>query len=431
MVAPCSSAPGMRLRGPDPAQGRTGRGWAQGRRDMENGRHEHAMMACCAAVLFTAGYALQAFAFSMPGLVHDWKLPDSLVGPLLAAAMLGLMVGYVAIAPLADRVGARGVIAGSMGALALACLACLLAPDALVLGASRFVLGAASGSAIPAAVSLVSQQGDARWRGARVVAVYTAYSLGFLGAALVAGGLIPLAGWKAPWALGVPLALATALAARHLPADPSSPNDAPLQPARPATLLAAARRAGTLVFWLLFPVGLSLFYALQSWLPLLATRGGTSFTGAVAVTGAFTLGNMLGAIPMIWWADRMGPLRALAAMGVLSLAGLAVLIASLHVAAPILLAAALLAGVGIGGSQKGMTSAASLFYPPAIRATGLGWALGIGRTGAVAGPLLLGLAQPSAWLPYVLPLCALILVLAPAWLDRRYGRIDRTGPPIA
>lgn len=400
---------------------------------MEQRRHENAMTAWCAAVLFTGGYALQVFAFSMPGLVRDWGLADALVGPLLAAAMLGLMVGYVGIAPLADRIGARTVIAWSMVALALACLAGLVAPDVLSLAASRILIGAASGSAIPAAVSLVSQQGDTRWQGARIVAVYTAFSLGFLSAALVAGWLIPLAGWKAPWALAVPLALGVAVATGRLPADlagsrhPKPASQPTLR--QPGVLLAGSRRLGTLLFWLLFPIGLSLFYTLQSWLPLLATRGGASFTGAVAVTGAFTLGNMLGAIPMIWWADRMGPLRALAAMGVLSLAGLAVLILSLHVARPILLAAALLAGIGIGGSQKGMTSAATLFYPPAIRATGLGWALGIGRIGAVGGPLLLGYGLQTAWLPYVLPLPALILVLAPAWLDRRYGRIDRNGPP--
>ncbi|MBT0669244.1 MFS transporter [Novosphingobium profundi] len=401
---------------------------------MAKGQSEHGVTACCAAVLLAAGYSLQAFAFSMPGLVHDWALADRLVGPLLACAMFGLMAGYVLVAPLADRFGARRVIAASMAALAFASLASLLARDVLALGAWRVAIGAASGGAIPPAVSIASQQGDTRWQGPRVVAVYTAYSLGFLTAALVSLWLIPLAGWRAPWTINVVLALASALGARRLPDSPTTTRPTHRRDERPPiegprALLAGSRRLGTVLFWVLFPVGLALFYTLQSWLPLLATRGGATFTGAVAVTGAFTLGNMIGALPMIWCADRWGPLRALAVMGLVSLAGIALLVLSLSLAPRMLLAAALLAGIGIGASQKGMTSAAAQFYPPAIRSTGLGWALGVGRIGAAAGPLLLGLGAQADWLSVFLPLPLLVLILVPVWLDRRYGRIDRGGPP--
>ncbi|MCJ1961466.1 MFS transporter [Novosphingobium mangrovi (ex Hu et al. 2023)] len=390
---------------------------------------EHLITLSCASVLFTAGYALQAFAFSMPGLVRDWKLDAQAVGPLLASAMLGLMLGYLALSPLAERIGARVIVAGAMVSLSLATLASLAAPGILTLAACRGVIGAASGAAIPAAVAIVSQQGAPRWQGARVVATYTAYSLGFLAAAGLSGWLIPEAGWRAAWVPGVPFALAAALGALALPR--RAARTAPRHPHihGPRALLDRNRRLGTLLFWILFPAGLCLFYALQSWLPLLATEGGIAFSGAVALTGIFTLGNMLGAVPMIWWADRMGPFRALAAMGLFSLAGLALLVVGLNLTHPLLLAAALLAGIGIGGSQKGMTSAASLFYPPAIRTTGLGYALGIGRIGAVGGPLLLGLGHGSTWLGLALALPVLILVLAPLWLDRRYGRIDCDGPP--
>lgn len=391
-------------------------------------RHrELGVTACCGAVLLTGGYSLQAFAFSMPALVRDWAIDDALIGPLLACAMLGLMGGYLTIAPLADRFGARAIVTGSMGALALATIGSLFARDVVTLGAWRIAIGAASGGAIPAAVSIVSQQGETRWQGARVVAVYTAYSLGFLAAALVSGWLIPIAGWHAPWIVGMVLALGTALAASRLP--PRSGRALQRHQKSVRTLFEGSRRLGTLLLWAMFPIGLSLFYTLQSWLPLLATRGGTSFSDAVAITGAFTLGNMIGALPMIWWSDRLGPLLALAVMGLVSLAGIALLALSLTVTPETLSAAALLAGIGIGGSQKGMTSAATLFYPPAIRATGLGWALGIGRIGAVAGPLLLGIGERTSWLPLVLPIPILILVLVPFWLDRRYGRIDRSGSP--
>ncbi|NWK96787.1 hypothetical protein DM806_14170 [Sphingobium lactosutens] len=66
------------------------------------------------------------------------------------------------------------------------------------------------------------------------------------------------------------------------------------------TLFAPRLKAGTLLFWLIFSIGLGLFYAIQAWLPLLSMREGQSYGSGVAATSLFTLGTAFGAVPAIW-----------------------------------------------------------------------------------------------------------------------------------
>ncbi|MGO4167662.1 MFS transporter [Novosphingobium sp. YAF33] len=403
-----------------------GRAAGDGVRVVRSKGRERQVVLYCAMALFVSGYAFQALSFSMPGLVHDWQLESALIGPLLSSAIFGLLLGYIFVAPLADRVGERPVLCGAMLGLALATMVCVVAPGFEVLFLGRVLTGIAIGAALPSAVSIASQHGRMRWRGAQVVGIYVAFSLGFLAAGLVSGWVVPRSGWRAPWGATVPLALLiAAMLSAALPVEEIKPRSAsPL-----AALFAPRLRAGTVLFWIMFSIGLGLFYALQSWLPLLTSREGLSYSSAVAATSMFTLGTALGALPMIWWADRMGPFRALVAMSAVGLTGIVFLGTFAARGGAPFHAAAMLAGVGIGGGQKGMIAAASLFYPPAARATGLGWALGLGRIGAACGPLLIGyltmrdVESGTALLCLALPVP--LVMMAAGCLERTYGRIDR------
>ncbi len=389
---------------------------------------ENQVVLCCAMVLFVSGYALQALSFSMPGLIRDWKLENALIGPLLSAAIFGLLLGYLFIAPLADRIGERPVLCGAMLGLAFATIACVAAPGFEVLVAGRIFSGVTIGAALPCAVSIASQHGGARWRGAQVVGIYVAFSLGFLVAGLASSWLVPRWGWRTPWAATVPFALLLAAILRMvLPTRSKDPASTP-DSGQLAALFAPHLRRGTLLFWIMFSIGLGLFYALQSWLPLLTAREGVPYSGAVASTSLFTLGTTLGALPMIWWVDRVGPFPALTVMSAVGLVGIVGLAMFAANGGMLFYAAAMIAGIGIGSGQKGMIAAASLFYPPAVRTTGLGWALGVGRLGAVCGPLLIGYLTThdfetrTALLFLALPVP--VVMMAAACLARTYGRIE-------
>lgn len=384
------------------------------------------LILCCAMTLFVSGYALQTLSFSMPGLVRDWRLASNWAGPLLSVAIFGLLLGYLFVAPLADRVGERVVICGALLGLSAATLLCLAASGVALLAFGRLMTGMAVGAAVPGAVSIASRHGRRRWRGAQIIGIYLAFSSGFLVAGLMSGWLVPLWGWRAPWGFSVPVALISAALLWKM-----LPPGAPIRPvARPLPILFAPRlRVGTLLFWLIFSIGLGLFYALQAWLPLLSAREGQSYGSGVAATSFFTLGTAFGAVPAVWWSDRLGPFRALLALGGMGFAGVLLLGCFAARGGFPFHAAAFLSGIGIGGGQKGMIAAAALFYPPSVRSTGLGWALGIGRLGAAGGPLLVGylvmIGMASGTVLLCLSLPAPLLLFSCALLDRIYGRIDR------
>jgi MFS transporter, AAHS family, 4-hydroxybenzoate transporter len=58
---------------------------------------------------------------------------------------------------------------------------------------------------------------------------------------------------------------------------------------------------------------------------------------------------------------------------------------------PVLLAVVFVAGFGVIGGQICMNAFAAAIYPTAIRSTGVGWALGIGRLGSILGPVMGGM----------------------------------------
>ena len=89
----------------------------------------------------------------------------------------------------------------------------------------------------------------------------------------------------------------------------------------------------------------------------------------------------------------------------------------------ILLATIFLSGMTIVGSQTGANATAGALYPARMRASGIGWALGIGRLGGIVAPILGGwlLRSGVAPLHIFLSACvfAVIAGLATALLKAR------------
>jgi MFS transporter, AAHS family, 4-hydroxybenzoate transporter len=96
---------------------------------------------------------------------------------------------------------------------------------------------------------------------------------------------------------------------------------------------------------------------------------------------------------------------------------------------PLLHTAAFFAGAGIMGGQTSLIVLAGVFYPTFIRATGVGWGLGIGRIGAIIGPLIGGWMVAEGWSPHqIFMIAALppVIVAALLLLMRRYASVGTT-----
>ena len=136
-------------------------------------------------------------------------------------------------------------------------------------------------------------------------------------------------------------------------------------------------------------------YALGSWLPKLMNQAGYSLGSSLSFLIALNLGGMIGAIFGGWLGDRFGLPKVMSWFFLLS----AVSISLLGFKSPMLALYALIlvAGATTIGTQILLYANTAQYYPLSIRSTGLGWASGIGRFGAISGPFLGGALLAKQW----------------------------------
>ena len=376
--------------------------------------------ALCAAALFVDGYDIQVMALAVPSLSRAWSLPPSSFGFALSAVVVGITVGSAVFGPLGDRVGRRTMLGATMLAAAVAtgCTALAASPAEFVFW--RLATGIALGAGIPSCAALTSEYAPLASRSVVMGLMNVASPIGAFSAGLIAPPVLDALGWRGTFLLGGAGPLLIALASRlapeslkfllvHRPADPRiarylrrlaptvDPRSwrAPQQPERrrvssPFELLSGALRARTLLLWGLLCLNLFNLYVLLSWLPTLLERSGWS--GADALRGAVLIqgGGIVGGLAMARFMDRGATKAALAGGFVLSAASL-VLFAVLPGRAA-WVALLTLAGAGISGSQLSLNALSAAYYPPAIKSTGVAWALVVGGLGSSVGPVA------GAWL---------------------------------
>lgn len=394
--------------------------------DRPIGRLQYTVLALCGLVMFLDGFDTQAISYMAPSIAREWGLSPSAMGPVFSSALVGLMIGYLVLSPLADRFGHRAMIIAATASFSVLTVLTTFAPSVEVLLAARLLTGIGLGAAAPSAIALTSEFAPRRRRATFVLVIYCGFSLGFVAAGAAAGTLMPVLGWRSLFLVGgiVPLALVPLLW-RLLPEspaylmrrgrpvvgilrrlDPSLPagavvHGAPGQDAdaRIPLVRLFERRwlLGTLLLWLVFAINLAEFYALQSWLPTILEDLGHPTSTVVTATTLTTVGGIAAALITGPAMDRFG---AGSTLGILYLVG-AVFVGVLGVVFGaslwLLLCVTFLVGCCVSGGQKSVIAFGSLFYPPDMRSTGVAWALGIGRVGGILGPILVGFAVSAGW----------------------------------
>jgi AAHS family 4-hydroxybenzoate transporter-like MFS transporter len=285
--------------------------------------------------------------------------------------------------------------------------------------AARFICGIGMGGAMPSAMALMSEYSPPRLRTLMVTLAACGFSFGGAAGGFVAAGFIDSFGWQAVFLAGgvTPLLLFPFLAwmlpeslprllrdappyarlqkvtARMLPGwhpPPASEAENRQEQGSKLTVVELFRHGyarPTLLLWATFFVSLILLYFMISWLPSLLLESGLGLNEANLVTSMFLFAGTLGAIGMAWFADRLkSKVRLLS--GVLAAAAVCTILLGLNHDNPrYLVACVFAAGFCIIGGQLTLNAFASNFYPAHVRATGTGWALGVGRFGSILGPL--------------------------------------------
>jgi len=155
-------------------------------------------------------------------------------------------------------------------------------------------------------------------------------------------------------------------------------------------LLDGKLKRPTILLWIGVFFSFMTLYTLISWIPNIATTSGMPFDLAPYAGTALHVGAFAGTLAIGWLSAWIG-LNRLLFIYMLSASAFMVIYANFSLSFPILFALILLIGFSVQGGMTGFYPTAARVYPHHIRASGIGWAMGIGRTGAIAGPALFGI----------------------------------------
>ena len=376
------------------------------------------VMSWCALLLIFDGYDLFIYGVVLPVLMKEWNLTPLEAGALGSYALFGMMFGALVFGSLADRIGRKKGIALCFVLFSGFTVLNGLADTPTEFGLCRFVAGLGIGGLMPNVVALMNEYAPKRLRSTLVAVMFSGYSLGGMLSAGVGIYMLPRFGWEAMFFAALLPLLLLPLILWYLPEsvgfllrqgrvdkarailqriDPQAGigehdtlalNDEKAQGAPVLELFREGRGLRTLMIWVAFFCCLLMVYALSSWLPKLMANAGYSLGSSLSFLLALNLGGMFGAIAGGWLGDRYNLPKVVVAFFVV--AALSISLLGFKSPTPVLYLLIGIAGATTIGTQILLYATAAQFYGLAFRSTGLGWASGIGRNGAIVGPLLGG-----------------------------------------
>lgn len=378
------------------------------------------VVAMCIALNALDGFDVLAISFAAPGIAAEWGVDKATLGIVLSMELLGMAAGSVLIGNVADRVGRRPVILGCLTLMAAGMFAAMVASGVTMLSAIRFLTGIGIGGMISTTSAMVAEFSNDKRRGLNVALNIAGYSTGAILGGLVASALLASTGdWRSVFMLGgVASAAMIPLAILFLPESIES-----LLARRPAGVLEAVNRTLarmghaaigalpplpvqivkpsigslfsrnyawiTILLTVAYFAQILFFYYIQKWVPKIVVDLGFDAAQAGRVLVWANVGNLSGAVLIGLLSQRFDirPLVAgamligVVAIGLFGLAGADLFRLSLTVA---------LAAFFINAGVVGLYPVLAQTYPAALRASGTGFVIGVGRGGSAVGPIVAG-----------------------------------------
>lgn len=403
------------------------------------------------------GFDIVVIAYTAPAISKDWGISTEQMGLVLSAGVLGMTMGAMFLSWLADRYGRRIMVSLTLLIAGLATSAVVLASSALELIILRAVAGLALGLLVASLPPLLGEFSPARHRILIISVLVAAASAGAVIGGLVTAAVIESHGWQSIFLYAgvVTLVLGVLIQwvvpesiAFVIKRDPDNAlkkinhtlqyigqdTVSQLPPVRASdvhesasvmSLLLPARRRTTWFTWSAFFAGFMVVYFITSWMPQVLNNAGLTQEKAIQATAAVPFGSILGTMLMGWLA-RWWPLNRLIAggfiLGMICIFGLGALVLDIGAVSYSLIWSLLFfVGITLMGAFSNLYNVALTIYPAQIRSTGLGWAAGLGRAGAVISPYFagvlmgMGVSMPILFVVFAIP--ALIAALC-VWLIR-------------
>jgi len=366
------------------------------------------------------GMDVLAISFAAPVIAESWSVTPQALGIVFSAALAGMTIGAVFISPYTDVIGRRNMILASISVIAMGMIATAYAQSVIQLMLLRLVAGLGIGSMLASLTSMVSEYAPDRHRNLCITILHAGYPIGAIFAGFVAAWVLPEFGWRPLFILaGVISLIAVPLVYYMLPEsleflvnrqprnalpninrilarmtqDPLDSLPENLEPSAKNSglkaLFSTKLKAPTLTLWLAFMMSFATLYFLLSWVVKLAVEAGLNIDDAMFAGIALNLGGFFGSLSLGYLSAKLGLIRVISLFFFI---GAAMIIAYGNLQGPVtlLLILIFLLMYFVQGAFTGLYAVAARLYPTEIRTTGVGWAIGAGRVGAIVGPAAAG-----------------------------------------
>lgn len=380
--------------------------------------HWNVLIWCLLIIIFD-GYDLVIYGVALPLLMQEWSLSAVQAGLLASTALFGMMFGAMCFGTLSDKIGRKKTIMICVAIFSGFTFLGAFTSSPIEFGVLRFLAGLGIGGVMPNVVALMTEYAPKRIRSTLVALMFSGYAIGGMTSALLGAWLVADYGWKIMFYIAIVPFLALPLIWKCLPeslmfltktgktkqvseivnkicpeqpvftttqfvvAEVAAVDQAPLR-----ALFQQGRSFSTFMFWIAFFMCLLMVYALGSWLPKLMIQAGYSLGASMIFLFALNIGGMVGAIGGGVLADKFHLKPVLSIM--FAVGAVALIMLGFNSPQLVLYTLIAIAGAATIGSQILLYTFVAQFYPAAVRSTGMGWASGIGRIGAIVGPVLTG-----------------------------------------
>lgn len=384
------------------------------------GIHWNVLIWCFMIIIFD-GYDLAIAGAALPSIMEDMGVTPTNAGFMMSSALFGMMIGAIFFGTLADRIGRRWTIAICLFLFSAFTAAAGLTSEPISFSIMRFIAGLGIGGVMPNLVAHMAEYAPRRIRATMVTLMFSGYAIGGMVAAILGKGLIASYGWESVFfAAGLPVLLVPfvirsmaesptylirkqriaelkrvvqALDPGYQPKDTDEFALATVSPSRAGgvrigRLFEDGRGFSTIMFWVSFFMCLFMVYALSSWLAKLMADAGYSLGSALTFVLVLNFGALVGALGGGWLADRFN-IKTVQIVFFL-IAAMSITALGYQMPLPLLYLMVGLAGASTIGTQIVTYAFVGQYYPPEIRSTGVGFASGIGRIGAIIAPILIG-----------------------------------------
>ena len=367
------------------------------------------------------GYDIGAIAFAAPHLIQSWHIPPKSLGLVLTASNFGVLFGSQIFGWVGDRYGRKTSLIVCNLLFGVFTYWAAYSTNLTELFILRTIAGLGIGGVIPNVVAINAESAPRHLRATLAIIAAGMVPTGGALAGFAAAALIPHYGWPVLFEIGgvAPIAFAIiamfgmpesikymALHESHrskmerliaairpdfkVPANARFviEDEAQFPSSNPRYLFHNGLQVITPLTWLIFILNLMGYFFLISWTPTILVAAAKASQTVAALTGAgLQVGGTVGALVLCWWLQRQRFLAIailfLIAVPVVSAIGYAGLSST-----SALVVVAFLAGAVVLGIQSGINVVGAMIYPTSLRANGSGWQLGLGRLGAIIGPLV-------------------------------------------